>query len=317
MRFITPAVLALSSCSAPADEGPGSMAADVVATKDVAPEVEAVDASDDAELGAEPPDAGPADAAAVETRVEPPCDSLPLLAETYDGLTTALYAIGRVGATEGAFHLDSASYTSLLFLPVGTGWQDHAADVDFGCRDMPVPGWDGLGTLPNVQGFPVIGMAGIDLFRVAPTRLDVDDATITWEPTDFESRPGAVDLAHEWVQGQLLVEARFDGVDVTVVVDTGAAHSLWLGVEPEAGDVEVTTEDALGDPLTVWLGSATLGLGDESATVPIFRAPSFPVLEQTEARLGRKLGGLIGLSAMRRLYVDAAAGVVAVRMRTP
>ena len=113
------------------------------------------------------------------------------------------------------------------------------------------------------------------------------------------------------MQGQLLVTARFDDVEVTVVVDTGAAHTLWLGVEPEPGDIEVTTEDALGDPLTVWLGTASLGLGNVNILVPMLRAPSSPVLEQTPRRLGREMGGLIGLSALEWLYIDDGADTVA------
>ena len=157
-------------------------------------------------------------------------------------------------------------------------------------------------------------MAGFDLFLGAPTLLDVEAGLLSW-PGGHGGADLGIALDHEIVGGVALVSARFDGVDVRLVLDTGAAHSLWVGVRPSPGDVPITVEDALGQSVTVYQGSVQLALADSLGAVTLLRAPTFPIVEELQRRLGGRVDGLLGLSAFRALYVDRGAGELRVLRR--
>jgi hypothetical protein len=246
-------------------------------------------------------------------------DTLRLRATRWQGAPTALYVPARLDGEKVLFHLDSASaYTVLFAQGAELAWIEHAGDVTIGCLNLPLPGYAGLGRLPPVDGLPVVGMAGTDLLLRGPTAIDIAGATLTRHaqaPADWSEHAS---IPYELVHGEMLVDATFDGRPVRLVVDTGAAHAVWLGEPPQPGDVEVVTEDALGDPLSVWQGSATIGLTGSTWTAPMLRAERFAVLEAVEAQIGEPLDGLLGLSSFpggrlmidpvgRRLYIPGIA----------
>lgn len=235
---------------------------------------------------------------------------LDLLATRWQGAPTALYVPATWDDAAVALHLDSASAYTVLFVEgEPAGWVDDAGTVTVGCDTLTLPGYRGLGQLPDVRGRAVVGMAGADWLLRSPVDLDIRGAELrrfATAPATWETAPW---VTYDLVGGEMLVDATFDGRPVRLVVDTGAAHAVWLGEAPEPGDVEVTTEDALGDPLTVWQGSAEIGLAGEAWEATMLRAERFPVLEAVSAQLGVPLDGLLGLSAFPggRIYLDPAS----------
>ncbi len=237
-------------------------------------------------------------------------ETLELVAAEESGIPVALYVPAEVDTRPALLHLDSASWATFVLLEGELRWVEGAATLRLGCEERLVPGMGGLGTMLDVAGLPVMGVAGADLLAATPTHLDVQARKLTRRPPIRPALDGGVAVTHELVAGVFLVEAEFDDVPVNLILDTGSVHSLWLGVDPEPGDVEIVTEDSLGDPLHVWLGSVALQLGTDTRTVPVLRAPTFRVLEEFAAWLGREVQGLVGLSSIASLFVDPASGTL-------
>jgi len=185
-----------------------------------------------------------------------------------------------------------------------------AGTVTLGCETVTLIGRAeaAQGKAPN--GLPIVGTLGVDRFLNGPTQIDFTSSTLSFhahaDPFDTgdSGASGPFDLA----QGMVLVHASLNGTPVRLMSDTGSEHALWLGAQPEPGDEQVQTTDALGEPVTLYLGTATLTLGAYTATVPVLRAPSFPYFEKTVMDLGGNIQGLFGLSSMgSRVVIDPDA----------
>ncbi len=244
------------------------------------------------------------------------CDDhrvLPLRVERYDGWPTSMYLEVTSGGQRGVLHVDTASPYTVLVSEGDDGFVFDAATIEIGCQQRRVATYSGaFGALPDVDGLPVLGSAGIDLFSEAPTLLNVVDGLLITNPNDNEQAAvrDAVEVQHEWAQDVVVLQASFDGAPKRLILDTGSAHSVWLGEARRDGDIEHVTEDYLGRPLTVYEGTVELGLGGHTFTLPILRAPTFPILEDWRERLGGDLDGLLGLSAIDALLIDKHAGTL-------
>ncbi len=238
-------------------------------------------------------------------------NELPLL-DTGD----RVYVPATLDGEEVYFFLDTGS--ALTFVSLGAGqpaFVPDAANVTFGCATLSLPGRGGLAPLGNAGGKKVVGYMGVD-FLVAPTAyLDRAAKTLT-APAPAEAIASAASwstLAYDDVQGMIIAPVTLDDEPVRLMLDTGAAHTLWLGEQGQPGDTEVTTTDAEGTELTLYYGSVALTMAARApVTVPVLRAPSFPYFEKTVAALGGNIHGLLGLSAFqdRSLLFDGAAHVV-------
>ena len=192
-------------------------------------------------------------------------------------------------------HVDTASAYSVLVLKPDAGWVDQAGVVSLNCAPWALPGF-GAPALPSVQGLEVLGSLGADIFQSQPMVFDVSRNEVRLGSSD-----GGVRADIELVQGVIVVKASFDGRPVRLLLDTGSSDSLWLGAPAKPGDQEVVTTDYLGRELRLYRGSVTLDLGRGPRTVPVFHAPSFPLLESLQMQLGTPLDGLLGLSSFSAL----------------
>jgi hypothetical protein len=133
--------------------------------------------------------------------------------------------------------------------------------------------------------------------------LDFTQSQVVWHTpgTPFSEAASWPSTAFDRPAGYVRVrDVTFDGVRVTLLVDTGAAESVWVGQPRRPGDVEVDGEDAQGDILKLYRGTVAVGMGSYQESVPVFRVASFPYLEKASSILGAPINGLLGLSAFGR-----------------
>ena len=227
-----------------------------------------------------------------------------------------LYVPATLAGAQVYFFLDTGS--ALTFISLGAGQPNFvpdAAEATFGCNTLSLPGRGGLASLGKVNGKEVVGFMGVD-FLVAPNAyLDRKNATLT-----APAPTSAIDASALWsafayddVQGMIIAPVTLDAKPVRLMLDTGAPDTLWLGEQGQPGDTEVTTTDAEGTPLTLYLGKVSLEMASRApVSVPVLRAPSFPYFEKTVMALGGNIHGLLGLSAFqgRDMLFDGEAHVV-------
>lgn len=227
-----------------------------------------------------------------------------------------LYVPATIAGEQVYFFLDTGS--ALTFVSLGAGQPNFvpdAAEATFGCNTLSLPGRGGLASLGKVNGKDVVGFMGVD-FLVAPNAfLDRQNKTLTAPAptTAIDASASWSALAYDDVQGMIIAPVTLDTKPVRLMLDTGAQHTLWLGEQGQPGDTEVTTTDAEGTPLTLYLGTASLEMASRApVSVPVLRAPSFPYFEKTVMALGGNVHGLLGLSAFqeRRMLFDGGAHVV-------
>jgi len=242
------------------------------------------------------------------------------LTEEANGHLSRLYVEAELDAKRVAFIFDTGSATTFLERPIGTPDPTrHAADILIGTCSVAVDGRPYPIDEVTGGGLGVVGTLGADtLLGAKATELDlagmriVRSVKVPLDP-DIMSWPTVrIDI----VRGHLLAHVVVDGQPLRLMVDTGSPHLLWVGRNGEPGDEEVRSSDATGNPLTLYLGTATVQLGEGSSErAPILRAPSFPYFEETVRQLGGNVAGLVGLSALgrRRIVVDRAARVLRVR----
>jgi hypothetical protein len=208
-----------------------------------------------------------------------------------------------------ALLFDTGSALSFFFLGQrGPTYVEHSGDVGLGCDIVPMAGRN-FDLDEPVNGLSVVGILGADYLLGGVSQIDTATATLTRRiPAELPAEQA------EWpaqsfddVQGHIIVPVKLDGEPVRLMFDTGSPEILWLGEEAQPGDVPVTTTDAKGNELTLYLGQVMLEIaGEPPVMVPVMRAPSFPYFEQTVAQLGGNIHGLLGLSALRgrSLVVD-------------
>jgi hypothetical protein len=263
-------------------------------------------------------DAGHIDARTATTDAQAACPSpepIDLHRIDWAGHPSSIYVPTVHEGREGLLHFDTAAWATMVLLSGDGGWVADAGQARLGCRERSVAGYAGtVASLPDVDGLPVLGSAGADLLIEIPALLDV--AARGWvrapDADALAAIADAVSPPHEQVQGVFLVRASFDGRPVRLLLDTGAGHSLWLGEPGRPGDIEHVTTDYFGNELRVHEGTVVLELGGEARTLPILRAPDFPLLDQLVEQLGGDIQGLLGLSAIAALHVDAEHDVLRV-----
>jgi hypothetical protein len=167
---------------------------------------------------------------------------------------------------------------------------------------------------PPFGALRVAGTLGDEHLLASPLHLDLAAREVVWHDpgvpfADAASWPSArFDRPSGYVRIRDVV---FDGHPVQMFVDTGAADSVWLGQQGQPGDTEIDGEDARGERVKMYLGTATVSIGDYHETVPVFRVPSFPYLQQAVDALHGQLNGLFGLSSFARgIVFDTDANVV-------
>ena len=175
-----------------------------------------------------------------------------------------------------------------------------------------------VATLPDLGGAPVAGILGLDvLSRCGRLRLEYIDETrgmLTFDAAPAGADARTATCPFTMVAKHLMVPAQLDGVDVSLVLDTGARGSLIptalaarAGLQPAVGASARTFRGLDGHPLPASpVEVRTLSLGAAPQGRAVFFAADLPVL--------RALGlddnaGLLGgdlLAAYRWLELDFA-----------
>jgi hypothetical protein len=233
-----------------------------------------------------------------------PCTPDVTLRVTRDPLgPTRLYAMVEKDGAAAALLVDTGSQISFLSHD-GPDGAPNVGTVDFGCGNTRSLRGRPFHLEETADGIPVIGFLGGDYFLEQPRMFDLPANRIrdgacpaAWPRVPLENRYGYV-----------FVMANVDGQQLRLGVDTGAPHALWLGQDGQAGDQPVASQDAYGNPLTLFLGTAQVALGSEAPrTIPMLRIVHFPSLEDTNAMIGGGIAGLFGLTALgdRRFCLGA------------
>jgi hypothetical protein len=242
-------------------------------------------------------------------------EPMPLMVVEYDGVPSSSYIPTQHQGRDGVLHFDTAVFKTLLTSDGDAGFVTDVARIPIGCSSWSADGYFGPnGKLPDVNGLPVIGSAGVDLLGAQPSLFDLRGRRWIRYPNtdDRASMKGAAVPRHEWNEGVVVIIAGFDGTPVRLVIDTGAGDSLWLGQAPRPGDLEIVTQDYLGRELRVYQSTVELEVGGIKRTLPILRAPSFPGVAEDFAR--RNIQGLLGLSSIEALFVDKSKGVLEIAL---
>jgi hypothetical protein len=137
--------------------------------------------------------------------------------------------------------------------------------------------------------------------------LDISNGVFGWTPVPKPLPLGAVTLpatfhvsSDPWAENMLTATGvRLDGVDVELLVDTGAPHVLIISKDPRPDEEQIETYDGNGNPVTLYISTIEIAFGDGPALiVDVDRAESFPSLEKTFAALGGRVSGILGLGAL-------------------
>ena len=231
-------------------------------------------------------------------------------------IAARLYApIALDGLGDALLLVDTGSELTFLFLGSdGPAYVERAGMIDIGCERLPIAGRN-VGAGEAIGGREVVGILGTDYFLGAPSEIDLREGRAVRYLDGDAPREGEAfaALAYEDRLGHILVDAIVDETPLHLMLDTGAPHILWLGEAGRPGDDEVTTADAKGHLLSLWLGPSTLELAkDAPREVGVLRAPSFPYFEETVRALGGGIDGLLGLSALglRRVIIAPGARVM-------
>jgi hypothetical protein len=231
-----------------------------------------------------------------------------MIVESDDGVATRLHVPIEHEGTDAALFFDTGSALSFFALGVdGPRYVPHAGDVALGCDTVPMAGraFDSFGMTGALE---LVGILGADYLLGGVSEIDTAGAKLVRRAGALPPEQRAWPLqSYEDIQGHIITGVTLDGRAVRLMFDTGAPHILWLGEEGQPGDQTVTTTDAVGNVLTLYLGEVALEMvGEPAETVPVLRAPSFPYFEQTVKALGGNIHGLLGLSALRgrNLVVD-------------
>jgi hypothetical protein len=219
-----------------------------------------------------------------------------------------VYALVEVASQPVALLVDTASQITFLSVaPGGPDPQPNAGTIDFGCDTRAVAG-RAITSDESIEGRPVVGFLGNDFFFEQVHEIDLGAQRIrSVSDRGHEAWPS---LQYENLFDYIFVRAKLDGEDVRLGFDTGAPHALWLARDARPGDVRVDSNDALGNPVVLWLGTAELELDVPPArTIPILRTLSFPSIEESNRALGGNIHGLLGLSGFpsERVRIDATA----------
>lgn len=241
---------------------------------------------------------------------EPACSKnvVPLeLTISRDGVADSQVIPVRYQGEDAYLAIDTGSPYTFVFGPEGAPeYIEHFGDVEIGCETFPVDQITLEALEPeSFNGKLIVGIVGMNFFSEVPTEIDYPGRVVARYLQEDPSPTGLTEVPAEWTDGRILVEAALDDQPVRLMYDAGSPHTLWVGQEPEPGDVEISLGTANGEATTVYEGTAMLDFADDTdLSIPVWRAPSFPYLE---AELVEKdADGLLGATGLgfRRVVFD-------------
>ena len=110
-----------------------------------------------------------------------------------------------------------------------------------------------LGDLPKVEGVPLDGLVGYEMFRRFGVTIDYAKKQLTLsDPNKFTPPPGAVALTFDLDGHFLTIPATLDGMPVRLIVDTGSRGSLAMSAPFVRAHDLITKYDASPEAVTGW-----------------------------------------------------------------
>ncbi len=240
-------------------------------------------------------------------------NSLPLRLSREDGVADIQSVPVVVDGQEAWLAVDTGAPLTFLFSdPAGPQYLENAGTVQLGCETWTVPGYreDAIG-VEMLDGKPILGVLGIDFFADVVAEIDYPGAKMT---RYLEGAPPAdafttVVPLHGLDHDRPLVDVEIDGAALTLMFDTGAHDTIWLGVEGAADDDVGGVQTADGEVWEIFIGDGVLAMGGEAPrTVPVLRALDIGYIKPELDELGAQ--GLFGLTSLgwRRVATDFAVG---------
>lgn len=204
--------------------------------------------------------------------------------------------------------------SALTFLYLGEDepeYIENAGTVQIGSETIVLPGR--RLEADDETGLGIVGVLGANFFTQVPAAFDPVQGTISRhvDVSRLERAEEYTAIPFEEIEDHVLVRVLVDGQALRLLWDTGCPHLLWIGQDGRAGDEMSLAEDVEGSRFPMYVGQASLVLGNEPArTIVALRAPRFPYFEGTVAALGGDIQGLAGQSVFgfRRMLFDPQAG---------
>ena len=110
-----------------------------------------------------------------------------------------------------------------------------------------------LGDLPNVEGVPLDGLVGYEMFRRFAVTIDYADKQLTFsDPKKFKPPPGATALTFDLDGHFPIIPATLDGMPVRLLVDTGSRGSLVMTAAFVRAHDLITKYGASPEAVTGW-----------------------------------------------------------------
>jgi hypothetical protein len=250
-------------------------------------------------------------------------DTIPLITTRDDGVADSQVVPIRLEGREVWLALDTGAPFTFLFSEEGDPeFVEHAGTIVLGDEEWDVPAYgdDAIG-VEEFQGKPIVGVLGLDFFLETPTAIDYPGGELV-RYQGGELPAGDAKLPRLPLGGgehrRALVEVEIDGESLTMMFDTGAHDTFWLGVAGKSEDEISEVQTADGDVWEVSVGSGSLELpGEAPRAIPVMRALEIGYLSEEFEEIGAD--GLLGLTAIgwRRVVLDFAEGVILFGPREP
>jgi hypothetical protein len=246
----------------------------------------------------------------------PTANVVPLVTTLKDGVADSQVVPIRFEDGDAWLALDTgAPFTFLFSDPDGPEYVEDAGTITIGSEERRVPGFrdEAIG-VEMFRGVPIVGVLGLDFFLDAPAEIDYPGGRLVRHRGGRQPACGAalpaVPLRGRG-HGRALVDVELDGIERTLMLDTGAHDTILIGAAGEDDDEPAQVQTADGRIWDVRIGSAVLSFpGEEPRSVPVMRAADLPYiapeLREIEAH------GLLGLTSLgwRRVVFDFDAGVL-------
>jgi hypothetical protein len=204
--------------------------------------------------------------------------------------------------------LDTGSAGTFLYRKPGDPpYVAEAGTVRLGAKTVQLPGYGAEGIGPEMfLGKPILGILGVDFFL---PRGEIDypaGRVVAWGNRPI---PGVTELPSLplRVVGDLArVTVRVEGIELDLMLDTGAHDTVLLGVDGQPGDDAAAVGTADGAESPVYAGTALIELPHElPRRVPVLRALEIPYISPWLVD-EQGANGLLGLTSLglRRLIFD-------------
>jgi predicted aspartyl protease len=131
----------------------------------------------------------------------------------------------------------------------------RAKQVRIGAATLanPVFAVSSLGDLPKVEGVPLDGLVGFEMFRRFGVTIDYAKKQLTLsEPTKFIPPPGAAAVTFDLEGRYPIIPATLDGMPVRLLVDTGSRGTLTLSAPFVREHDLITKYGASPEALSGW-----------------------------------------------------------------